>query len=264
MKKKEFKGELKLVRTLKCDPLKDRLSFRFKDLKNPTIEYHASFTPDSMPKKKHWFNIYIQPSHKYIFRDEAWTIFRENTKFEDIYEGARTYDIHDVIHATGIPDFYDYKRWTDTKFLRELSLHPEWLYYSETHASERLIFLLKTAQVANSKKSREALEDLQDYLIPRRQSGMKSYPVNLRGWLFLLKDLSKHISGKCRSFLRYCDINDRYVDLQEWAETEEPRIVGIPRKDLDVLIDRPARFAEIILCQELYVSLSALRSELYK
>ncbi len=141
-------GKLNAVRA--CDPFKDRISFHFKDLKTPTIEYHASFCHKLKPEK-HRIDITIRPGSKSLYRDEAWTVFREYATFDDIFEGLRTPDIHNVKASSGIPDLGDLKKWTDKKFLNELSRHPEWLALSD-ESVRGLILLLKTAQIANSKK----------------------------------------------------------------------------------------------------------------
>jgi len=76
--------------------------------------------------------------------------------------------------------------------------------------------------------------------------------------------LSKYISSNCKRFLREGDIDDEYVELQEWGKIEEPRIVNMSARDLDLLVYHPVPFAEKKLSQELYVSIAALRSKLYK
>ena len=190
--------------------LYNRVGFRFKDLNNPNIEYVAFYCPRSISGEEHSLDLTLQPGAKGILRNRAWTIFRENATFNNILEGMRTYDIHDIMATTGKPDFSDYNKWTDINFLKELSKHSEWLVFIETFAATRLCVLLKTAQVANNKKAKEVADNLHDWLIPGRRSGSKSYPENLGGCLFLLKDLSKYISRKCRSFLCGEKATDKY------------------------------------------------------
>ena len=241
-----------------------QIFFHFKNAKDPSIEYAAHYLPKGLTGE--WFSLHIQPGGSSIYQKKAWTIFQENATFDDIFEGLRTYDIHDIIHSLGKPNFSDYKKWTDIKFLEELSEYPEWLIFIETFAATRLSFLLKTAQVANSVKAKEARENVKDYLIPKRQGKLKSYPVNLQEGLFLLEKLSRHISSKCKSFLSGEAVGDvnKYDDLQEWGKTEEPRIVGESLDSLSLLVHDPVTFAEKKLAQELYVSVGSLRVALYK
>jgi hypothetical protein len=243
------------------EAFKTHISFHFKDLKNPSIEYAAHYVSGGIPEQR--FHVDILQSRPTILfsRNEAWTKFHENATFDDIFEGLRTYDIHDVAASSGIPDFTDYQKWTDRKFLKELSLYPEWLDY-ETGATTRLIFLLKTIQVANSDAARKARENLKQCLIPTRPGKRKSYPENLEEGLFILKDLSKYIGSKCRGFLRDGDIPDEYLELQKWGKIEEPRIVGMLPKDLALLVYSPVSFVEARLSKELYVSIASLKSAL--
>lgn len=244
------------------EAFKTQIYFHFKDLKNPTIEYAAHYVSRGITGE--WFSIQILGSSTNFYQDEAWTIFRENATFDDIFKGLRPYDIHDIAHS-GVPNFMDYQKWTDRKMLKELSLHPEWLAY-DTGATTRLIFLLKTAQVANSDKAREAKENLDQCLIPKRPGSLKSYPENFKEALFLSEKLSKYISSKCRRFLRDGEgaITNEYVELQEWGKTEEPRIVSESLDSLSFLVRDPVPFAEKKLAQELYVSVGSLKAALYK
>jgi hypothetical protein len=250
----------------------DRVFFRFKELKNPNIEYHAHYSPPGkIVGENHWLSLTAWPDGSTHFhRDSAWNIFRENTTFDNILRVLRSYNILDIIHSEGKPDFSDYEKWPDHKFLKELSLHPEWLD-REDIARWRLIYLIKTAGEANSRKGREAQENLKYHLIPLRQSGSKSYPVNLRGGLFLLKDLAKFLGKKCKQTLVYYERHERneltdddYMELQYWAKTEEPRILDMPKEDVLELVFRPVLYAEIILSKKLYLSLSTLKTKLYK
>ena len=239
----------------------------FKDLRNPTIEYTAHYVSRGIVK--HRFHVQIIQSGQTILftQNKAWAKFRENATFDDILKGLRTYDIHDIAASPfGVPDFTDYQKWTDRRFLRELSLHPEWLAYNETGTTTRLIFLLKTARLANSDVARAAKENLKQCLIPNRPGSLKSYPENLQEGLFLLKDPSRYIGSKCRRFLRDGEgaISDEYVEIQEWSKKEEPRIIDMPPKDLALLVCKPALFAERAVCKELYVSIASLKSALSK
>ena len=147
------KFPIKFSKTPKTkEAFKTHISFRFNDLKNPSIKYSAHYISGRIPEQRLHIDT-IQSGSTILFsRNEAWTKFHENATFDDILEGLRTYDIHDVAASADIPDFTDYQKWTDRKFLKQLSLYPEWLAY-ETGATTRLIFLLKTVQVANRQEN---------------------------------------------------------------------------------------------------------------
>jgi len=237
-----------------------QIFFEFKNQKDPGIEYAADYVSEGITGP--WFSVTVKPGGKSFSQKKAWEIFRKNATFDDVFKGLRTYDIHDVVVSQGKPDFFDYQKWSDRKFLRELGLHSEWLLYPETNARTRMISLLKTTQVENSDKAREVRENLKQCLIPKRPGKCASYPENLEEGMFLLKDLSKYIASQCRDFLCGEDVNKKYTDLQEWGKEEEPQIVDMSLGDLVLLIYKPALFAQRKLSKKLFVSPASLKSAL--
>jgi hypothetical protein len=192
----------------------DRVSFSFKNIINSEIVYEAFYAPPSRQwdETEHWLGITEKPKmFPHYHRDKAWKIFLDNATFEDILCSAKGFNIYDVIHQEGTPDFNDGRKWTDKKFFEELAIHPDWLAFPKTGALNRLIFLIRVAGEANSKKADQTAKNMKDYLIPKRPGGVKSYPVNLYGCYYLLNRLAKHISNSCKSFIKD---NNFYVNCK--------------------------------------------------
>ncbi|MCX5806586.1 MAG: hypothetical protein NT010_11055 [Proteobacteria bacterium] len=241
----------------------DRVSFSFKNINNPNIGYAAGYSPPTQwDNGEHWLDLTETPKmFPHFYHKEAWQIFYDNATFDDILVAAVGENILDVMHREGLPDFDDHKKWTDKKFLEELSRYPDWLQMIETGALDRFIFMMKTAGIANSKKAEQVCNNLKYYFIPKRPGGSKVYPVNLHGCYYLLKMLSKHISKKCNEFIKAGDNLDRQ-SFQEY--TDESRVTDISVYDLDILLSQPTQYAKKLLEKELYVSMESLKKELKK
>jgi len=174
IKRKSSKKSSKVPKTKEA--FKSHLSFHFKNLRNPEIEYEAHYVSQGITGK--WFDIQTDSGNTHFYEDEAWAIFRKNAEFDDIFKGLRPYDIHDIARFSK-PNFRDYQKWSDREFLRELSLHPDWLAYPETGATTRLISVVKTARITNTDEAREARENLQECFIPKRPHRNRTIPENL-------------------------------------------------------------------------------------
>jgi hypothetical protein len=245
--------------------MENGFSFSFQDLQKG-FYYVASFSvPNTLTLKQIKNDQSNEDTLDLVdVADNPWDIFCQHATFENILSG------YDSDQDGWLMASSDWK--SEKQFLENLTDHPDLL--RDESAKEKLITIIKTAKDGLPEKRRQAKDNLHFYLTPIHPGGKRNLPP-IKCIRYLLKRLATYLATKCINYLKSEDdyggdlnlvLNDEWLEItydavQKWAAAQgEPRIAFMyPHEDLQLLITKPARFADQLIEKATGVSQRTLK-----